>query len=200
MARIRRRPECIAFERAGGEATALLRPVAETSVGKLEQTEPFDARPNVPLDLVLARLVELQQRRQVQLREYRRRRLLQAAMRILNEIAEPVLEVDRRDARHFERRRERARQAVRHDVRRPCLTRLNRRGPRRRHRHRGAAHVDVDVAGCAVRARDRCELHVTAAESVRRLQAQHGEFLLRPDECDLGGSSAIRLEPRVRRN
>src|SRR6478672_6178945 len=79
------------------------RPVGKPATGNLEQTQPIDPCADVGVDVTLLLLIELDQRREIKLREDRRRRLLDAAVRISNQVVETALEVERTDGRGFER-------------------------------------------------------------------------------------------------
>ena len=75
-------------------------PVAKAAIGQLEALEPFDAGGNVRLDLLLLLRIQLHQLFQVQLRQHRRRGLLNAAVGVAQQIIQPSLQPHGRQGTH----------------------------------------------------------------------------------------------------
>ena len=135
------------------------RPIGETAVRGLEALQPSDSGGNIALNFVLLRGRQREQRLQIDLRKDRRGRLFNAAVRILHQKAQPLAEIERRDARQFHHRRIRPVHARKRDLLLPTLALRQIRGNRVRHLAARHSDADFDALRGLLFAADRLNRH-----------------------------------------
>ena len=125
------------------------RPVSERSTRRPIVAQLLDGRLDVRLDFPLHARLQLQQILQIELRKYRRGGLLYASVRVADQIAQAMLQVDRWHHRQLEYDTVGSRHAARTEFRVPGTAGLDRRTDHIGHRRSG--NTDVELNGLAGR-------------------------------------------------
>ncbi len=125
-------------------------PVTEAAVRGLEAAQPLERRLHVRLHAGLLLRRELEELPEEELREGGGDGLLDAAVRVGQQVLEPPAEVDGRHARDLERRLVRAGEAGERPLGRPALARLDRPAENVGDARGRAAHVELDLLARAL--------------------------------------------------
>ncbi len=160
-------------------AVAVAGPVGEGAVRRLERGQLADGRLDVVLDFALLALVELGQALEIELGEGCRERLLEAAVGILDEEVQPLLEIEGRQGRGLDRDRVGALQAEGHDLPAGRLARSELEAGRLRDESVGGQHGDVDGVLDLLPAARRAETDPAGAEPAGRLEGEGDDAVAR---------------------